>query len=91
VADETNELVSITLTTEDWARLRECLATLTGYAEDYARQAVETLERRRREDSSPDDRVAWQRDLQTYVTLAHDAKRLKHAVGRRVDARMGKA
>ena len=44
MADETNELVTITLTTEDWARLRECLATLTGYAEDYARQAVETLE-----------------------------------------------
>jgi hypothetical protein len=89
MTDETGELVTVTLPVEDWARLRECLETFAGYAETNARQVAALLQTHAGEAAYQPDRTSWQRDQVQYLTLAHDARRIKRMVGRRVDARTG--
>jgi hypothetical protein len=90
VAYETDELVTVTLPAEDWARLRECPGKLSGYAELYADQVVVALAKRAREEPTAPRHTAGQLDLKMYLALAHNAQRLNQLICRRVEARMGK-
>jgi hypothetical protein len=90
MAEATDELVTITLTGEDWARLRECLDAFAQYADSTVRQVAEQLQVHAGDDEYRAQRGAWQHNQGLYVAFAHDARRLNRAIGRRVDARIGK-
>ena len=90
MADEAAELVTVTLTAKDWARLREYLETFAAYAEIHAGQVAVLLQRHAGDGEHLTRRTTWRRDQANSLALAQDARRLNTAVGRRVDARTGK-
>jgi hypothetical protein len=84
--DETTGPATVTLTAADWARLGECLETVARYAETNAEQVAGLLQRHPGDAQRWGDRTAWQRVRGHYLALAHDARRLHTAVGRRAEA-----
>jgi hypothetical protein len=91
MADEPAELVTVTLTAADWAWLRERLETFARCAETSAEQFAGLLQQPAGEAQRRGDRTALQRDQAQYPALAHDARRLSEAVGRRLQAKTADA
>ena len=84
--NELAEPLTVTLTAEDWARLRECLETFARYAETNAEQVTGLLRKHPGDAQRWGDRTAWQHVQGHYLALARDARRLHTAVGRRTQA-----